>query len=71
MVIELRYNINHRNGDKPWKVFIDEQVLLVETVEIKTPITSSQGITSDGRTTGHVRCNSNKITLENGVLTVE
>jgi len=45
--------------------------LLVDVVEIKTPITSSQGLTSDGRTTGHVRCNSNKITLENGTLTVE
>ena len=71
MLIELRYNSEHKSGGKPWKVFIDKQLLLVDAVEFNCPISQSTGLTSDGKTTWHVLCNSNKITLENGVLVVE
>jgi hypothetical protein len=71
MLIELRYNLNHRNGEKPWKVFIDQQLLKVDVVEFNCPISSSIGVSVDGKPTGHVVCNSNKVILQNGVLTIE
>ena len=71
MVVELRYNLNHKNGDKPWKVFIDGQLLKVDSVQFNCPIFSSVGQNIDGKSTAHIKCDSEKIVLTNSMLVVE
>jgi len=71
MLVEVRYNSNHKNGDRPWKVFIDNQLLKVDSVEFLCQINSAIGVKDDGSETSHISCNAKKITLENYCLVVE
>jgi hypothetical protein len=71
MLVEVRYNSNHKNGDRLWKVFIDKQLLKVDSIEFLCQINSSIGHTDDGRETGHVTCDARKITLEDYCLVIE
>ena len=71
MLVEVRYNSNHKNGDRLWKVFIDKQLLKVESIEFLCQINSSIGHTDDGRETGHITCDARKITLEDYCLVIE
>lgn len=71
MLVELRYNWNHKNGDKPWKVFIDNQLFKVDSVVFNCQIKSTLGQTVDGKPTGHVSCDARKITFENNLLTID
>jgi len=70
-LVEVRYNSNHKNGDRLWKVFIDKQLLKVDSIEFLCQINSSIGHTDDGRETGHVTCDARKITLEDYCLVIE
>jgi len=71
MLVEVRYNSNHKNGDRLWKVFIDKQLLKVDSIEFLCQINSSIGHTDDGRETGHITCDARKITLEDYCLVIE
>ncbi len=71
MLVEVRYNLNHRKGDRPWKVFIDNQLLKVDSIEFLCQINSSIRTTDDGKEAGHIICNAKKITLEDYCLVIE
>ena len=71
MLVEVRYNSNHKNGDRLWKVFIDKQLLKVDSIEFLCQINSSIGHTDDGRETGHITCDARKITIEDCCLVIE
>jgi hypothetical protein len=71
MQVRLRYNSKHREGQKPWKLTIDGSTLLVDNVKINCP---TYGITEDIPTLGlksQIACEAQRITIENGVVTVE
>ena len=71
MLVEVRYNSNHKNGDRPWKVFIDKQLLKVDSIEFLCQINSSIGYRDDGIETSHITCNARKITIEDYCLVIE
>jgi hypothetical protein len=52
-------------------VFIDKQLLKVDSIEFLCQINSSSGYRDDGRETGHITCNAKKITIEDCCLVIE
>jgi hypothetical protein len=71
MQVRLRYNSKHRDGQKPWKLTIDDSTLLVENVKINCPTYSIQ---EDIPTVGvkfQIACDAQRITIENGTVIVE
>lgn len=71
MQIRLRYNSRHNSGEKPWKLTIDGSTLLVDNVKFNIP---TQGYIEDIPNIGvkaQIGCSAQKITIENGVVTIE
>jgi hypothetical protein len=71
MQVRLRYNSKHNSGEKPWKLTIDGSVLLVDNVRINCP---TQGYIEDIPKVGvksQIGCEAQRITIENGMVTVE
>ncbi len=71
MRVRLRYNSKHNSGEKPWKLTIDGSVLLVDNVRINCP---TQGYIEDIPEVGvksQIGCEAQRITIENGMVTVE
>jgi len=71
MQVRLRYNSNHKSGEKPWKLTVDDSVLLVDNVRFNCP---TQGFVEDIPNIGvksQIGCDAQRITIENGMVTVE
>ena len=71
MQVRIRYNSKHNLGEKPWKLTIDGATLLVDNVRFKCP---TQGFTEDIPEMGiktQIGCDAQRITIENGMVTVE
>jgi len=71
MRVRLRYNSKHREGQKPWKLTIDDSTLLVDGVKINCP---TYGVAEDIPTLGvkfQIACDAQRITIENGMVIVE
>jgi len=71
MRVRLRYNSKHREGQKPWKLTIDDSTLLVDNVKINCP---SYGVHEDIPTLGfkyQIACDAQRITIENGMVIIE
>jgi len=71
MQVRLRYNSKHKSGEKPWKLTIDDSVLLVDNVRFNCP---TQGFIDDIPEIGvksQIGCDAQRITIENGMVTVE
>ncbi len=71
MQVRLRYNSKHNLGEKPWKLTIDGSVLLVDNVRFNCP---TQGFNEDIPEVGskaQIGCEAQRITIENGMVTIE
>jgi hypothetical protein len=71
MQVRLRYNSKHSQGEKPWKLTIDGSTLLIDNVRFNC---HTQGFTENVPNVGmksQIGCDAKRITIENGVATVE
>ena len=71
MQVRIRYNSKHNLGEKPWKLTIDGATILVDNVRFNCP---TQGFTEDIPEIGiktQIGCDAQRITIENGMVTVE
>ena len=71
MQVRVRYNSKHKDGQKPWKLTIDDSTLLVDNIKINRPTYSIQ---EDIPTVGvkfQIACEAQRITIENGMVIVE
>lgn len=71
MQVRLRYNSKHNSGEKPWKLTIDGSVLLIDNVRFNCP---TQGFNENIPEVGskvQIGCEAQRITIENGMVTIE
>jgi hypothetical protein len=71
MQVRIRYNSKHNLGEKPWKLTIDGDTLLVDNVRFNCP---TQGFIEDIPGIGiksQIGCEAQRITMENKMITIE
>lgn len=71
MQIRLRYNSKHSSGEKPWKLTIDGSVLLVDNVRFNCPTQGFNEEITDLGPKAQIGCEAQRITIENGMVTIE
>jgi hypothetical protein len=67
----VRYNSKHKDGQKPWKLTIDDSTLLVDNIKINRPTYSIQEDIPNVGVKFQIACEAQRITIENGMVIVE
>jgi len=71
MQVRVRYNSKHKDGQKPWKLTIDDSTLLVDNIKINRPTYSIQEDIPNVGVKFQIACEAQRITIENGMVIVE